>query len=171
LFTLPATPTIEWSDEASTKRERRKSGPLSGSQPIVEHPVALSPSECGPILVVDDEADVQVLLTELLRGEGYEVATASDGAEALDYLRAAPRLPCLILLDLVMPNVDGWQFIEERSHEPRFSRIPVVLISGQVAARETARALGLANCIEKPIGVVPVREMLARMRFNVPAFA
>ena len=134
-------------------------------------PVEASPSECGPILVVDDEPDVQLLLTELLRGEGYEVATASDGAEALDYLRAVPTLPCLILLDLVMPNVDGWQFIEERNHDPRLSRIPVVLISGQVAARETARSLGLASCIEKPISVAPLREMLARMRVNIPAFA
>jgi PAS domain S-box-containing protein len=169
LFTLPATPTIEWSQGAS-KRERRKSGPLSGSQPLVK-PVEVSPSECGPILIIDDEADVRVLLTELLRDEGYEVATAGDGAEALDYLRAAARLPWLILLDLVMPNVDGWQFIEKRSHDPRFSRIPVVLISGQVAARETARSLGLASCIEKPIGAAPLREMLARMRVNAQAFA
>ena len=169
-FTLPATPKIEWEQDTGTKRERRKSGPLSGSQPLVK-PVEASPSECGPILVVDDEPDVQLLLTELLRGEGYEVATASDGAEALDYLRAVPTLPCLILLDLVMPNVDGWQFIEERSHDPRLSRIPVVLISGQVAARETARSLGLASCIEKPISVAPLREMLARMRVNIPAFA
>jgi chemosensory pili system protein ChpA (sensor histidine kinase/response regulator) len=77
----------------------------------------------------------------------------------------------LILLDLVMPNVDGWQFIEERSHDPRLARIPVVLISGQVAARETARSLGLASYIEKPIEVATIREMLARMRANIPAFA
>ena len=170
LFTVPATPAIEWSQEPS-KRQHRKSGPLSGSQPFVKPPVEVSPSDCGPILVVDDEPDVQVLLTELLRDEGYEVATAADGAEALDYLRAAPRLPWLILLDLVMPNLDGWEFIEERSHDTRLSRIPVVLISGQVAARETARSLGLASCIEKPIGVVPLREMLARMRVSHPAFA
>jgi PAS domain S-box-containing protein len=169
LFTLPATPTIEWSHEAIMKRERRKSGPLSGSQPLVKPAAEVSPSDCGPILVVDDEPDVKVLLTELLRDEGYQVATAADGAEALDYLRAAPRLPCLILLDLVMPNVDGWQFIEERSHDPRLSRIPVVLISGQVAARETARSLGLASCIEKPIGVASVREMLVRMGASIPA--
>ena len=122
-------------------------------------------------MIVDDEPDVHLLLTDLLRGEGYEVASATDGAQALDYLRSATKLPCLILLDLVMPKVDGWQFIEERSHDPRLARIPVVLISGQVAARETARALGLASYIEKPIGVVPLREMLARMSVNAPAFA
>jgi CheY-like chemotaxis protein len=110
-----------------------------------------------------------MLLTDLLRGEGYDVATATDGAEALEYLRAATTLPCLILLDLVMPNVDGWQFIEERSHDPRIADIPVVLISGQVAARETARSLGLAGTIEKPIGVASLREMLMRMRDGTPA--
>lgn len=169
-FTLPATPHIEWTQTASAKRERRTS-PLSGSNPIVNLPVEVPPSERGPILIVDDELDVHVLLTDLLRSEGYEVASATDGAEALDYLRSATTLPCLILLDLVMPRVDGWQFIEERSHDPRLARIPVVLISGQVAARETARALGLASYIEKPIGVVKLREMLARMSVNAPAFA
>ena len=170
-FTLPATPTIDWTPEASTKRERRKSGPLSGSQPIVKPPVEVSPPERGPILIVDDEPDVHTLLTDVLRGEGYEVVTAADGAKALTYLRAATTLPCLILLDLVMPNVDGWQFVEERSHDSRLARIPVVLISGQVAARETARSLGLASYIEKPIEVATIREMLARMRANIPAFA
>lgn len=169
LFTLPATPNIEWTQETNAKRERRKSGPLSGSHPIVKPPAEVSPSKRGPILIVDDEQDVHTLLTDVLRGEGYEVAAVSDGAEALDYLRAATTLPCLILLDLVMPRVDGWQFIEERSHDPRLARIPVVLISGQVAARETARSLGLASYIEKPIEVAALREMLARI--DTQAFA
>lgn len=162
-FTLPATPSIEPTEETSS-RERRKSGPLSGIPPIVKPRVEASPpSERGPILIVDDERDVHTLLAELLRSEGYEVVSAADGAEALEYLRTATTLPSLILLDLVMPNVDGWQFLEERSLDPRLAAIPVVLISGQVAARETARALGLASYIEKPIGVAPVREMLARL--------
>jgi chemotaxis family two-component system sensor kinase Cph1 len=169
-FTVPATPEIEWTQEAAT-RERRKSGPLSGSNPIVKPPVEVPPSECGPILIVDDEPDVQVLLSDLLRSEGYEVATASDGAEALAYLQTATPLPCLILLDLVMPNVDGWEFVEQRSHDRRLARIPVVLISGQVAARETARSLGLASYIEKPIEVAAIREMLSRIRGSIPALA
>ena len=172
LFTLPATPGIEWAQDPVPKRERRRSGPLSGGHPTVKPPIEpSSPSKRGQILIVDDERDVHVLLTEVLRGEGYEVATAADGAEALEYLRAAPALPSLILLDLMMPNVDGWQFIEERSRDRRLAEIPVVLISGQVAARETARALGVASYIEKPIGVATVREMLARMRATTPAFA
>lgn len=163
-FTLPATRNIDPDQEHTTKRERKRSGPLSGSHPIVKPPIeASSRSKRGPILIVDDERDVHVLLAELLQREGCEVATAVDGAAALEYLRAATKLPCLILLDLVMPNVDGWQFLEQRTHDPRLTEIPVVLISGQVAARETARALGLASYIEKPLGAANVREMLARV--------
>ena len=121
------------------------------------------------VLVVDDSAFVRKVVKEMLvRGGAFDVVgLARDGEEALEL---AERLhPDVITLDLVMPNVDGWQFIEERSHDPRLSRIPVVLISGQVAARETARSLGLASCIEKPIGVASVREMLVRMRASIPA--
>jgi PAS domain S-box-containing protein len=172
IFTLPGTPNRELARPATPRRERRGSGPLSGGHPIVRPAIEASPpAERGPILIVDDERDVHMLLAEVLRGDGYEVATATDGAEALVYLRAATKLPCLILLDLVMPNVDGWQFLEQRADEPRLAEIPVVLISGQVAARETARALGLAGNMEKPIGVAPVREMLERLFAGAPAFA
>ena len=132
---------------------------------------ASSAARPGAILIVDDERDVRTLLAEVLEGDGYEIAAAGDGAEALDYLRAAATLPSLILLDLVMPNVDGWQFLDERRQDPRLAGIPVVLISGQVAARETARALGLPGYIEKPIGAANVREMLARLLPKPPAFA
>lgn len=171
-FTLPSAPTQKSTADVSTRRARSSSGPLSGAQPTVNPLVEVSNAAGrGPILVVDDERDVHTLLADLLRAEGYDVVTATDGAEALEYLRAASTLPCLILLDLVMPNVDGWQFIEERSHEPRLAGIPVVLISGQVAARETARSLGLASYIEKPIRVASLREMLTRMRDGTPGEA
>jgi PAS domain S-box-containing protein len=169
-FTLPAPPSIDW--PATPPRARRGSGPLSGGHLIVKDRLEASPpGERGPILIVDDERDVHMLLAEMLRDEGYEVATASDGAEALEYLHGAPTLPCLILLDLVMPNVDGWQFLEQRAHAPHLAGIPFVLISGQVAARETARALGLAGNMEKPIGLAPIREMLERLSAGAPAFA
>jgi CheY-like chemotaxis protein len=121
-------------------------------------------SDRGPILIVDDEVDTRTLLTEAIQAEGFEVVAAGDGAEALEYLRSAAEVPCLILLDLVMPNMDGWQFIEERRHDRRLAGIPVVLISGQVSARETARSSGLASFIEKPIALASVRDVLTRVR-------
>jgi CheY-like chemotaxis protein len=157
-FTLPAT------EPASTlPRHRKKAGPLSGSQGIVQQLMDEPPVARGPVLIVDDEPDVHMLLADLLQREGYDVAVASDGAAALTYLRETDVLPCLILLDLVMPNVDGWAFIEQRHADPRLAAIPVVLISGQVATRETSRSLGLAGYIEKPIGVRNLRDVLARI--------
>ena len=171
-FVLPAAPNTHPAQAAPPQRERRSSGPLSGGFPIVKTPVeASAPYVRGSILIVDDERDVHTLLAELLRDEGYDVAAAADGAEALDYLRAATTLPCLILLDLAMPNVDGLRFLEQRALVPRLTGIPVVLISGQVSARETAQALGLAGSMDKPLGVAPVREMLARVLVSRPALA
>lgn len=163
-FTLPSQPTQAPRIRVDKLRRRSESSPLSGSFPIVTQPAAAPWAEQGPILIVDDEPDMRLLLTDLLRAEGYDVATAADGAKAFEYLRSATTLPSLILLDLVMPNLDGWQFIEERTLDPHLARIPVVLISGQAAARETARSLGLASYIEKPITVATLREMLARIR-------
>lgn len=131
--------------------------------PIVTEQVEVPRLAGGTILIVDDEPDTRMLLAELLEAEGYDVVTVADGVKALEYLGAAATLPYLILLDLVMPNMDGWQFIEARSHERRFASIPVVLISGQVNARETARSLGLASYIEKPITMASLREVLARV--------
>lgn len=167
-FTLPYAPNQDQAVTVRTLRARTNSGPLSGSQPKLKEPVEVPRSEGGPILVVDDELDAQTLLTDVLQKEGYDVVTAADGGKALEYLRATTTLPCLILLDLVMPNVDGWQFIEERSHDRRLTGIPVVLISGQVAARETARSLGLASYIEKPITMASLREVIARVRDRTP---
>jgi PAS domain S-box-containing protein len=170
-FTLPSAPIQRANVEEWKPRLRRKSGPLSGNYPVVDESVPLTPAERRrPILIVDDEADVHDLLTDLLRAEGYDVVTASDGAEALEYLRAAPVLPGMILLDLVMPNMDGWEFLEQRSHDPRLAGIPIVLISGQTSARETARALGLASFVEKPIVAARLREVLTRMHEDAPTF-
>jgi PAS domain S-box-containing protein len=162
-FTVPCAPHDAPAVETAAP-ERRRRGPLSGCQPIVKQELAAPRSDRGPILIVDDEVDTRTLLTEAIQAEGYEVVTADDGAKALEYLGTAATLPCLILLDLVMPNMDGWQFIEERRHDRRLAPIPVVLISGQVSARETARSFGLASIIEKPIALASVLDVLARVR-------
>jgi len=97
--------------------------------------------------------------------------TAGNGLEALAYLRTATTRPFLILLDLIMPNMDGWQFIEAYRKDARLAEIPVVLISGQAAARETARSLGLASAIRKPITRPILLEMVSRVRLRSAALA
>ncbi|MBF5046270.1 response regulator [Aggregicoccus sp. 17bor-14] len=81
------------------------------------------------VLVVDDDADLRQAVCELLEDEGYRVQTAQHGAAALALLRASSTLPQLILLDLMMPVMDGWQFREAQAADPRLARIPVVVLT------------------------------------------
>lgn len=110
------------------------------------------------ILVVDDDADTRAMLTELLTGEGYEVASAPDGAVALALLQAAPARFSLILLDLMMPLVDGYAFRQHQRADPTLAGIPVVTLSasGIVRQRGLPEGIGRDNFLAKPpdIGVL-----------------
>lgn len=87
------------------------------------------------ILIVDDQEDVCLSLTILLRMLGYRTATAHDGRDALRYLRCNPP-PQLIVLDLRMPGMNGLQFCQERRHDPALADIPILIISGEPDAFE-----------------------------------
>jgi CheY-like chemotaxis protein len=80
------------------------------------------------ILVVDDDADIREVLSEVLAENGHDVVTASNGREALDLLRRG-LLPCMVFLDLMMPVMDGYVFMEERKIDPALSAIPVAVIT------------------------------------------
>lgn len=110
------------------------------------------------ILVVDDTKNVQVLLSDYLGSQDYAVLTASDGREALDVLRTAN--PDLILLDIMMPNMDGYQFI---THLRRESSIPVIMITARQQEADIIRGfeLGADDYITKPFRL---RELLMRIR-------
>jgi CheY-like chemotaxis protein len=93
------------------------------------------------VLVVDDERDVREVVAEVLEEEGYEVLGARDGAEGLVQLRA--HHPALVLLDLMMPGMNGWEFCAARSREPELRAIPIVVISalGRVSGLDVAAFL------------------------------
>ena len=80
------------------------------------------------VLLVEDEAETRDAMLELLAEEGYASAGASNGAEALSLLEEGKR-PSLILLDLLMPVMDGWEFCREMAKKPELSRIPVAILS------------------------------------------
>jgi len=80
------------------------------------------------ILVVDDDPDIRESLREVLEDEGYAVACVGNGREALDYLHREPR-PRVILLDLMMPVMDGWQFRREQKRDPAIADIPLIVIT------------------------------------------
>jgi CheY-like chemotaxis protein len=80
------------------------------------------------VLIIDDDGNSREALAELLAREGYEVATAENGAQGLGYLRVGHR-PSVILLDLMMPGLDGWDFRTEQKRDETLARIPVIAIS------------------------------------------
>jgi len=92
-----------------------------------EWPVAPVRATAARVLVVDDDRDIRELLVELLGGEGYLVSSAADGRQAL--LEAHAHRPDVILLDLMMPVMDGWQFRAAQLEDPDLAGVPVVVIS------------------------------------------
>jgi two-component system, chemotaxis family, chemotaxis protein CheY len=114
--------------------------------------------DCKTVLVVDDDRDIRDVLTDALEAEGYRVITAPDGQEALDWLRASGLRPCVILLDLMMPRMDGLQFRTEQLNEPLFATVPVIVLSADPSVIATAKSLNFAGSLRKP---VPLEALLA----------
>jgi CheY-like chemotaxis protein len=81
------------------------------------------------VLVVEDDPDIRATLCDALEDNGYSPVGAANGVEALEYLRSDAEKPCLILLDLMMPVMDGQTFRSEQVADPALARIPVVVIS------------------------------------------
>ncbi len=105
--------------------------------------------KAGPcVLVVDDDPDLCLTFQILLQMRGYRVVTSRDGADALAQLRTGLH-PCLILLDLMMPGMNGVQFREEQLRDPALRGIPVVVLTGQHKAESKAVALE-AEVLHKP---------------------
>jgi CheY-like chemotaxis protein len=89
------------------------------------------------ILVVDDDDAIRESVVEALEDASYPVKAAHDGREALSILRQGEGRPCLVLLDLMMPGMDGWEFAREQSQDPALAGVPVCVIT----AVGTGRAL------------------------------
>ena len=103
-----------------------------------------------PVLVVDDDFDVRDAIADVLETEGIPAAFASDGVEALQWLRDNPS-PCLILLDWMMPRCDGATFRERQKSDPELAHIPVVLLTADARIDEKMRALDVNGFLRKPV--------------------
>jgi two-component system, chemotaxis family, chemotaxis protein CheY len=101
------------------------------------------------VLVVDDEPTIRELVAEALREAGYWVDTAAHGAEALQLMHAGPP-PHAIVLDLMMPRLDGTGFVELMRLNPRLACVPVVLVTAAYGAPMAAERIGARACITKP---------------------
>jgi two-component system response regulator CpxR len=83
----------------------------------------------GPVLVVDDDLDVREVLADTLKDRGFDVITAANGLEALKLIRSMTTRPSIILLDLMMPVMDGYGFLEERRNDPALAAIPLAVVT------------------------------------------
>jgi CheY-like chemotaxis protein len=102
-----------------------------------------------PLLVVDDDADLREAISDVLRDAGYEVITANNGRHALEVLGKSDPLPGLVLLDMMMPVLDGAGFLGEVRVHARFSQVPVVVFSA--SARPNLQELGARGWVRKPV--------------------
>src|SRR5262249_25151061 len=100
------------------------------------------------VLVVEDDADIRDTLDGLLRVEGYEVVTCANGLEALQRLRGGTRAD-VILLDLMMPVMDGWQFRVQQKGDPDLAGLPVIAISADSTPK--AAAIDADAYLKKPV--------------------
>jgi len=114
----------------------------------------------GPILIVDDDPNLQRLMTKFLKMEGFASIPASNGREALDYLRGGGNAS-VILLDLRMPVMDGWTFRKEQRRDPGLAEIPVVVMTG--IDGEHMIELGAAAAFLKPVSFLDVVGVVRRL--------
>lgn len=111
------------------------------------------------VLVVEDDRSIRALVERILRGEGYAVATAENGREALRALEANPDKPGLILLDLMMPVMNGAEFLEVVKRDARWQSLPIVVFS---AAGQAARPALADLFLNKPLDLDHLLGVVAR---------
>lgn len=118
------------------------------------------------VLIVDDDADIRAVLSEFLEDEGYSIATAGNGREALAYLHAHP-LTSVILLDLMMPIMNGFQFRAAQQSDPAMSSIPVVVMTARGPLAPAS--MGVDDVLQKPMDLDSLLLSLSRAQRNSSA--
>lgn len=113
------------------------------------------------ILVVEDDTSIRELLVELLESEGYEVASAVNGLEGLKYLQTNHN-PNLILIDLMMPVMDGYSFRTEQLKNPQWSSIPTVVMSAEANAKEKMKNFNITAFLSKPVELETILKTVAQ---------
>jgi two-component system response regulator CpxR len=112
----------------------------------------------GPILIVDDDSDIREILSETLEDEGFQVVTAANGLEAIRVVQSMLTPPFAILLDLMMPIMDGYTFLEQRQASPTLASIPVAVVTA--GHRVDRSRLANAPVIPKPIDIAKLLGVL-----------
>jgi two-component system, chemotaxis family, chemotaxis protein CheY len=113
------------------------------------------------LCVVDDDPDMREALRLMLELGGYRVEEAAEGQQALALLRRQPEC-CLILLDLMMPGMNGWQFRKAQQEVPELAAIPVLVLSAMRDVSRHAEEVGAVACFSKPIDTDRLMAEIAR---------
>jgi len=109
------------------------------------------PADGSQVLIVEDDAGLREVYADALRAEGFGVALASDGNQALALLADRPRVPCAVLLDLRMPGMDGWELARRLRDDTRWHLLPIVVVAAHYRVAEEARRIGAAAWLQKPV--------------------
>jgi CheY-like chemotaxis protein len=112
------------------------------------------------ILIVDDDEEIRESLGELLKDEGFDIVEAGDGIDALTRLSEETH-PNVILLDLMMPNMDGWKFHGELQKDSALASIPIVIMTA--AGEEVARTIDVEDILHKPFTLEQVMAVISRL--------
>jgi two-component system chemotaxis response regulator CheY len=115
----------------------------------------------APILVVDDDPEIRDAICMVLGAEGYPTNSAGDGEEAIERLH--DDRPCLILLDLMMPRMNGWQFCERERTDPGFAKIPVVIMTAfGEKFPDAVETCGAVALLKKPFSIDAILDVVGR---------
>ena len=117
------------------------------------------------VLVVDDDDDIREMLSFLLEDMGHTVVTASQGKEALSALRRGPR-PDLVILDLMMPVMSGWELREQMLRDPAIASIPTIVVSGDRSDSERDESLHAVATMTKPFEADKLLSLLAQIQLG-----
>jgi CheY-like chemotaxis protein len=125
------------------------------------------------VLIVDDDCETRDMLGAALFSQGFHPVAAEDGLEALHLLRAVrrrtPEAPCLVLLDLSMPRLGGYEFRRVQLSDPRVADVPVAVVSGAADLQQLARAMGAVAALEKPIDFERLLTVVRKYCVSEPA--
>jgi CheY-like chemotaxis protein len=113
------------------------------------------------VLLVEDDREIRETITDILRDEGHVVMGAGNGQEALEELSRAPA--DVILLDLMMPVMDGWQFRAEQQKHPVWRHIPVIVVSADAQIADKARSIGAHGFLRKPLNIDDLLRLVAEV--------
>lgn len=114
------------------------------------------------VLVVEDDQDLRDIVADVLTAHGYRTASAIHGEDALEKLHDGEK-PCVILLDLMMPVMDGWAFRARQREDPELSRIPVVVLTAHASASQVGTELAATEFLAKPVALHALLATVARV--------